>query len=180
MRRSLLIPVVSLLTVLIAAAPVAADTPLKHQGVVGAHHLVDTPNRPGMVCKMTELPSGWWIMDGISVRPPQVFGTRADQRVAWRFAVQRSATGPWNWKTIYQSRRQFGTASVHTPASFRRMSMDVSGEDFYWFRVRVKMFWYAPDRTIEGKAVHAIDYYREASTGNTYSAPCGYHLSQPK
>lgn len=179
MRRSLLIPVVTLLTVLITAAPVAADTPLKDKGVVGAHLLVDTPDRPGMTCQMTQLPSNYWIMDGISVRPPRVHGTRAGQRVAWRFAVERSATGPWDWRPIYQSRRQFGTASVHTPASFRRMSVDVSGSGFYWFRVRVKMLWYAPDGTLEGKAVHAVDYYKEGASGNTYGAPCGYDLSQP-
>jgi hypothetical protein len=180
MRRSFLVPVISVLAVLIAAAPVAADSPLGHSGVVGGHALVDSQARAGMVCEMTELPSGYWIMDGISVRPPQILGTRDGQMVAWRFIVERSPVGLWNWSVIYQSRRQFGTASIHTPASFRRMSMNVRGTDFYWFRVRVKMLWYAADGLLEGKAVHAVAYYAEGGTGNVYQGPCGYWLSQPE
>ncbi len=178
--KSVLTPLIGVVMLLVAATPVAADTSMSHTGVVGPHRLVDTSSRPGMTCEMSQLPSGYWTMHAVSVRPPRMRGTRDGQRVAWRFTIQRSATGPWNWQTYYRSPLQYGTADVHTPAAFYGMSAWVSGSGFYWHRVRVKMFWYRANGTLVGTAKHAVDYYREGATGNVYEAPCGYDLTQPE
>jgi len=179
MGKSRLAVISAVLVALVAAAPVAADTSIREVGTVGPHRLIDTIDRPGMACQMSQLPSGYWIMDGISVKPPRMRGTRDSQRVAWQFIVERSATGPWNWEVVYRSPRQNATADIHTRARFSKMSVEVSGSEFYWYRVRVKMFWYGP-AGLEGKATHGVDYYREGATGNVYGAPCGYDTSEPK
>jgi hypothetical protein len=190
MRKSLFLVLPSVLAVLMSASPVLADTPVTHTGNVGPHRLIDNTDRAGMTCRLEQVVEpepggggGWWMLDRISVRPPRMRGTRANQLVAWRFIVQRGKIGtgvgvPPEWKVTYRSPRQYATAGVHSPASFSRMKVPVrvpkphAGGDSYAYRVKVKMFWYRANGTLQGTASHRVDYAREIPPDDVFAAPC--------
>lgn len=174
MRRQLLAVIAAIAGLLVGVSPVFADTSLGETGTVGGHFLVDTSTQPGMVCQLKEDSTGYWHMKGIVVKPPVVYGSRDAQTVAWRLVVQRSGLGPWNWQKFYSSPRQLGVASVHSPADFTRIRVAVREDGFWWYRVRVKMFWYDDEGNVVGQSTHAVDYYKESPSGNVFGTPCGY------
>ena len=180
MKRLAMLVSVGAMALFVGVGPALADTAIRHTGKVGPHRLIDSMQKPGMTCVLAQSESptnenpggGWWTLKNISVRPPLMRGTRDYQRVAWRFIVERGFIGTGipvdpEWKVTYRSPRQFGIAHVHVPADFTRMSVGVKvpgphpGGDGYEYRVKVKMFWYRPNGSVQGKAVHAPDYHRE-------------------
>jgi hypothetical protein len=106
-------------------------------------------------------------------------GTRNNQLVAWRFIVERSGTGPWNFQVTYRSPNQWGTAHTDSPALFSRMSVPVNvpDGDTFFYRVKVKMFWYRRDGSIQGTGVHRVDYNRSTPPDAAFEGPCS--TSQP-
>ena len=68
------------------------------------------------------------------------------------------------WTTTYRSPIQKATAYSDVKASFDSMSVPVrvpadSWDDPYIYRVRVKMFWYRSDGSVQGTAKHGVHYY---------------------
>lgn len=191
MRKASFVAIWTVFALLLAAGPAAADTPSSHSGNVGPHRLVDSWAKPGMTCRLAQVEPMWWMLDRISVRPPMVRGTRDDQRVAWRFIVQRSPIAGWpetvgrpyDWKVTYRSPRQFGTGHVHSPAKLSRMAVPVvvpgphAHGDTYAYRVKVRMFWYRANGTLQGKATHLVDYTWQSPPDDAFVAPC--FTSQP-
>jgi hypothetical protein len=188
MRKAWFVALSSVFVLLLAVGPAMADTPLSHSGKVGPHRLVDNWNKPGMNCRFAQVEPKWWMLDRISVRPPKMRGTRDNQRVAWRFFVERTPIGtgtaiPADWKVTYRSPRQFGTAHVHTPASFSRMGVPVevpaahAHGDTYAYRVKVRMLWYRANGALQGKATHIVDFTWQSPPDDVFTAPC--FTSQP-
>jgi hypothetical protein len=161
------------MALVLAVAPVAADTDLGHSGQVGQHSLRDGDyQHPGATCRYVVLESGSrgseWLLKRIDVRPPRMRSVGSRQRVGWRFSVQRSSDEQV-WKTTYKSPVQKATAYSGADASFTAMGVPVSvpagsyNEPAY--RVRVTMFWYGSDGNVLGTARHGVDYYRFVDDG---------------
>jgi hypothetical protein len=162
---------------------------------IGRYRIIDTLDRPGMTCHLAQSRVGdgtvtdWWTLDRISVRPPRVFGVGDNDRVGWRFSVQRrilplSGEPGGKWRTTHRSYTQFARASAETYAPFTRQEVAVAvPEERSWsYRVKVKMFWYNRDG-LWGSAARHIDYFHQdvqnddAMDGN-FTLPC--HTSQPQ
>ncbi|HUR16435.1 MAG TPA: hypothetical protein VMZ33_04075, partial [Candidatus Limnocylindrales bacterium] len=156
-----------LMAFLLAAAPVAADTELGHNDPVGQHSLRDFDfDHTGATCTYKSLangPRGYEnLLKRIDVRPPRMRSIGARQRVGWRFMVQRSLDQEI-WKTTYKSPTQKATAQAGVNAAFGPMGVQVAvpanSYNSHIYRVRVTMFWYAADGSVQGKARHEVDYY---------------------
>src|SRR5688572_18608774 len=99
-----------------APAPALAGTELGHTGQVGQHSLRDADiYHPGANCRYKNLaygPRGYEnLLKRIDVRPPRMRSVGAQQRVGWRFIVQRSPVfGEPLWTTTYKSPIQKATA----------------------------------------------------------------------
>src|SRR5688572_15756315 len=128
-RRSLFTSAAfGIVALMLAVAPVAADTELGHTGKVGAHSLQDTYTNGAAKCTYRTTFEGgsshWWRLRRIDVRPPRMFAISGSQRVGWRFVVQRSQDqGPW--QVVYRSPVQKATASVKSRAAFESMGSRV-------------------------------------------------------
>jgi hypothetical protein len=160
---------------ILGVSPVAADTELGHTGQVGTHSLSETYLDGGAKCtyRTTFEGSGshWSRLRRIDVRPPRMKAISAQQRVGWRFIVQRSEDdGPW--EATYRSPIQKATASSNANAAFSPMGIKVivpapssQFDNHHLYRVVVKMFWYRPGGSQQGSARHLVDYYREQVDG---------------
>ena len=185
MRRSLSVVLSGVVMLLVGASPVFADSEIRDSwsGEIAWHRLVDGPAKAGMTVHYGQTAFGteeqpgreWWTVDEISVRPPKMRGIRDNQLVAWRFIVERGkiGTGVWvppDWKVTYRSPSQRSRAYADYPAVFSKMSVPVvvpgahSGGDSWAYRVKVKMFWYRRDGTIQATALHGIDYFSTTSS----------------
>jgi hypothetical protein len=144
---------------LMAAAPVAADTELGHSGQVGRHRLRDIFGYPGARCIY---PSETAQNEtAIRVRSPivyarNVFSGTDYQLVSWQARLQERQSGVW--RTISSSRREKEYATDLFPAEFSPRTLAVTTAGAH--RIRVDMYWYSPDgSTIVGRARHLVDFY---------------------
>ena len=174
-----------LLALIVAVAPVAADTEFGHSGIVGKHSLRDADlDHPGAACRYKNVafgPRGWEnLLKRIDVRPPRMRSVGPSQRVGWRFIVQRSPVFDAQvWTTTYKSPIQKAMAYSGVNASFSAMGVKVSVPAGSYnepeYRVLVRMFWYASDGTVQGTARHRVDYYAIIVDGDReswYGYPC--------
>lgn len=175
-RRSLFLAIVSgILLAVLGAGPVLADLEQGHTGTVGFHELRDGSNG-GAICRFEEVvpsPGNYQYeaeLKWMDVRPPKMKAIAGEQRVGWRFIVQRRdfAGGPLgDWFVVYRSSVQKATTDPTTNAAFTLMGarINVPG-DFYddlpasGFRVLVKMFWYDVGGSIQGTATHLVERYK--------------------
>jgi hypothetical protein len=178
-----------LVALVLAVAPVAADTELGHSGQVGQHSLRDADvDHPGASCRYKTLESGPRgyenLLKRIDVRPPRMRSVGPSQRVGWRFIVQRSpAFEEEVWTTTYKSPIQKATAYAGVNASFDPMSVPVAvPADSYndpLYRVHVTMFWYASDGTVLGRARHGVDYLSIIVDGHARYGESDYCVGHP-
>ncbi len=157
-----------LMPLVLAAGPVAADTEIGHRGQVARHSLRDGDHlHPGATCRYVLVASGErgseWLLKRIEVLPPRMRSAGSQQRVGWRFIVQRSADQEL-WTTTYRSPVQKATAHSGTNAAFRPMGVSVGVPAGSYngpsYRVHVKMFWYGSHGSVLGTARHGVDYYK--------------------
>jgi hypothetical protein len=173
------------LAVVLAVGPVSADTELGHRGQVGAHSLRDSANRGGALCTyrtLGEAHNVYWEgeLRRIDVRPPRMRATAGTQAVGWRFIIRRHRDDGRS-RVTYRSPIQKSTATRTQNASFSRMGVKVAAPTWFddsWgrtvvfnYQVRVRMFWYRPDGTVQGRARHRVDYY-DLSSGGSEDGSC--------
>ena len=108
----------------------------------------------------------------------------SSQRVGWRFIVQRSpAFDDELWTTTYRSPIQKATAYLGVNASFTAMSVPVAvpvgSYNDPLYRVQVTMFWYTSDGTVQGKAMHAVDYLSIIVDGHAWYGEWGSCVGHP-
>jgi hypothetical protein len=184
MRKVVPVLIASLAALVIGVGPVAADTEIGHEGLVGLHSLRDTDlEHSGVICQTETVLSGprgyERILKRIKVRPPRMRSVGSQQRVGWRFTVQRLRE--WSdegWKTTYRSPVQKATAYSTVKASFDPMDVAVAvPADAYndtFYRVRVTMFWYGADGSVSGSAKHWVDFYGTIVDGDRSSVDGGW------
>ena len=151
---------------LLAAAPVAADTELGHGGQVGRHRLRDIFGYPGARCIY---PSETAQNEtAIRVRSPiayarNVFEGPDYQIVGWRARLQERQSGVW--VSITSSRLEKDYATDLFPAEFTPQTLAVTSAGAH--RIRVDMYWFSPDgTTIVGRARHLVDFYAIVVNGD--------------
>jgi hypothetical protein len=103
------------------------------------------------------------LLKKIAVQPPTVAKTVGTKSVGWRFIVERSLArdfGPW--QVTYRSPLQRAARSadftpmrvaVHVPAE----SNTPNGQDHVYYRVTLKLFWYATDGSVQNKVSHLMN-----------------------
>lgn len=197
LRRTLISTISALVFATLAISPALADRELGHTGTVGFHTLRDSSSKGGAICQYKGIyPSpGGYSYEGklkwIDVRPPKVRAIAGVQKVGWRFMVERqrlaNSVGPWVLR--YTSRIQTDMTNSNTNASFSMKGINVvvptSGADDspeYLYRVKVKMFWYKPNGSVQGTATHLVENYRQVyndwpigddTVTTTDEYPCG-------
>lgn len=165
-RRSLFSSVaLGLAAMILAVAPVTADTERGHTGTVGKHSLRDSSSNGGVSCVYAEphqaSPDTWLAgLKRLEVRPPRVRSSSGSQRVGWRFIVQRTHQVSPEWLVTYKSPVQKATATLTGNAPFSLMKIKVNVPSYpVYYRVDVVMFWYNSAGVVVGKARHRVDYY---------------------
>ena len=144
--------------------------------------------------------SPYWggILERIDVKPPRLYALNSSTAtVGWRFIVERqrfdqSFTG---WKQTYKSPLQTAQASLTTAAPLTTMGVKVklpalapdwSGDwnDVY-YRVKLKLFWYRANGTIQQALTHKMNHYENWIDGELgwmpkgdYSCPGGHSIYQ--
>ena len=164
---------------LIAAAlstPAAtlADFGLYHWGHPGVHFLGDSPTvgeAQGAACYYQG--TGDLDLYRIVVRQPHVEaydrtpGANNDvQKVAWAAVFQKTSNGV-DWTVDLISPKQFATTDDNEAAPFTKISRTFTPQFGYSYRVVVRMFWYLPQGTVDGKAYHRVEYYRDIHSGGS-------------
>ena len=174
-RHPVLAFVSAIMFAVIAAGPVLADLEQGHTGTVGFHELRDGSNG-GAICRYEEVvpsPGGYQYeaeLKWIDVRPPKMKAIAGDQRVGWRFIIERRdrAGGVLtDWFVVYRSSVQKAVTDPETNAMFAMMGTRINvPAEFYddvpasAFRVQVKMFWYDVLQNIQGTATHMVERYK--------------------
>jgi hypothetical protein len=159
----------------IGAGPVLADAELGHTGTVGFHELRDGRNG-GAICRYKELvpsPGNYQYeaeLKWIDVRPPKMKAIAGEQRVGWRFIIERRdyvAPTLGDWTVVYRSSVQKAVTDPTTNASFAMMGsrINVPAEFFddvpsSGFRLQVKMFWYDVGGSVQSTATHLVERYK--------------------
>lgn len=165
----------ALVALVLGSGLALADTPISSSGGVGAHHLKDTNAKPGVKCLYEEGGgSGEEVLYQLTVKPPVMFAVnstvhRDKQIVGWRALIQRRNHGAANFVTI-------ATGGLHTAWAFDDMAAPLSARSYAVtskfgadFRVRIAMFWYAPNgTTVTGRATSEVDWYRKIFHSTDY------------
>jgi hypothetical protein len=163
---------------LIAAAPALADTDIGETGVVGAHSLIDTLDKPGATCtyKDKNVSGVPFVLAKVKARPPQVLARNVtsfegdEQLVGWRFTVEKQVTfnSDGSWTPIVKSSIQKATATESGAAPFTAMKVRVPvPTEAARYRVKVKLFWYRFGST-EGTSTHLVDFYKAVTPDRTF------------
>jgi hypothetical protein len=118
----------------VGAGPVLADVEMGHAGTVGFHELRDGSNG-GAICRYKEVapsPGNYQYeaeLKWIDVRPPKMKAVAGEQRVGWRFIVERRdrAGGTFtDWFVVYRSSVQKATTNTTTNAAFGMMGTRIN------------------------------------------------------
>ena len=110
-------------------------------------------------------------LKSFTVTAPKVYAKSGTQKVGWKFFVTRSM----NWgggptKVTYTSPVQKASATTTTAAAFTAKSVDVAlpaVENYtsVWYTVTLKLFWYAPDGSVQSKVVYQMPYMKWIENG---------------
>jgi hypothetical protein len=183
-RRLRTLSIFAALLVSVAGLPagVAADTQVSHSGHYGAHGLIDSTEFPGATCYYDLLQNKLYK---IRVRWPHVEGyswtssSRDYQKVSWRFKVYRDSSGGGTF-ALYATTplivaHTYDNQAAYWPSQTYHFATSAP-PGFY--RVEVWMYWYHPDSTVTGTAVHRPDYLNHLWTGLPFTdAQCSYSLA---
>lgn len=175
LRRGTIPVLAALVVAVLAISPVLADEELAHTGTVGFHALRDAASAGGAICRYKRInpsPGGYSYeakLKWIDVRPPKVRAISGSQEVGWRFMVERvRQVANDTWVLRYTSPIQRDVTNVSTNAEFTLRGINVvlsttSADDDpqYLYRVKVKMFWYRANGTVQGTATHLVSNYRQ-------------------
>lgn len=149
------------------AGPALADNDIFTKGTVGEHHLRDTPENGGVVCRFTSDASPYHLTS-FKFRPPVVYAIDFNSKrnkglVGWRVYLDRydPAQPEEGAQIFFRSGLQLATAYDDKPAPFRArtFALDLPQDDGV-YRAFVKMFWYRADGSVKGASVHVISQYK--------------------
>jgi hypothetical protein len=110
------------------------------------------------------------------VTPPKLYAKSGTQKVGWRFFVTRTM----NWgsgpvKVTYTSPTAKAYATASKAAAFDSKSVDVQlpdiGDTPYQsisYVVTLKLFWYAPNGTVQSKTTYQMPYMKAVYNGHYY------------
>lgn len=166
----------SLVMLASAVGMAVADTHIADSGDIGEHKLRDSMNRPGLRCHYAQ--QGSRLLKWFIVRPPKLWSDDAfPSPVGWRVRVQRRGPSSSNWKTIYTSAVQHGTADEANYADFtaRTISPTFANDSnplFTDYRVLILMYQFYGDGSVAGTAKHLVDYYYDDQLGEV-NGPAG-------
>src|SRR5215217_3555564 len=123
-RLSVLVSLAASLTLLAGARTALADTEKGHVGLVGSHSLTDTSGSPGTIC--TYRANG--RLETFKVRPPNVLARNEtpgvdQQKVGWRFIIQRKKSADASWVTYVKSSVVKAAAYDNLKAGFTARSV---------------------------------------------------------
>lgn len=171
MRRSLVIALVTLLAVMLGAAPVLAGG--EEIGKVGAWRLRDTASKPGVTCYYD---ASTKLLTSMFIRAPKVWArdvttSRDRQKVGWRYFI-KELEGPESVRTVYKSPIMTARAYDDQPAAFQGVrhapTIDRNSDPHY---VAVKLFWYR-NGSIEGKTLQQqLEHYQATIEGSGVMQP---------
>ena len=175
LRHAAISVVGALVVTALAMSPVLADEEYGHTGTVGYHHLRDSASGGGAICsykRVNPSPGGYSYeakLKWIDVRPPKVRAISGSQEVGWLFKVERVRNvSDALWVLRYTSPIQRDVTNASTNAEFSLRGINVilnttSADDDpqYLYRVKVKMFWYRANGTVQGTATHIVSNYKQ-------------------
>jgi hypothetical protein len=175
LRRGVVSTVSALVFAALAVSPALADAEAGHTGTVGFHALVDKGNKGGATCeykRVTPSPGGYSYeakLKWINVRAPKVRAISGSQEVGWRFMVERqiqeNLATPWVLRYTSPIQKHVTNSTTNAQFSTRGINVNVGtagvdDEPVYLYRVKVKMFWYMPDGSVQGTATHLVEFYK--------------------
>ncbi len=130
-----------------------------------------------------QLTEGDQLLNKLVVTPPTIFAKHGTQQVGWQFVVRRSLDRSFRYMVTYRSHIQKRQASTSTPADFDTMRVgvhvptDVEDQPLkdVWYKVTLKIFWYASDGSIGSTASSKFTDYStlvagEEGTSDLYCA----------
>jgi hypothetical protein len=147
----------------LVAAPVMADVDVYTYGTVGDHHLNDTPESPGAVCRYDS--DGYLV--AFKLRPPVVYAIdstagRDSGRVGYKLIIDvydPAQTGP----ALIFLRTGFRNVTAYDdqPAVWEPIirAPDIEHNDSV-YRLFAKMVWYGPNGHVMGGSVHVLTQLR--------------------
>lgn len=183
--------VVGIALTMATGAIVSADTELGHRGLVGNHSLRDQnmDGHGGARCDYSFNDNRNGGAATIKVRAPRVWARDRTagvdhQKVGWRVIIQQTPDDLQygTWYTVFTSSVVKAGATDSAMASFTPRTFNVPFNTFV--RVHVQMFWYAPgsSTTVQGSAIHAVDYYDrylDGSFEDQVQGSCPQDLTNP-
>jgi hypothetical protein len=153
--------------------------------LVGAAPASASPVEPGTlaygsigICRYEQVVPGESWLRRLAVTPPdQIDDAVPGTTYGWRFAVlRRSSSGITR---TYRSPVQKRVANAQGQLAFRRMGVDVNAPQYPAdYFLRIKVFAYADDGSVEWSRVRELDYYRRFIDGRFWYAtgePCWGH-----
>lgn len=115
-------------------------------------------------------------LKSFTVTAPKVYAKSGTQKVGWRFSVTRTM----NWgggpsKVTYTSPVSKASATSSKAAAFDSKSVDVQlpniGDTPYQsvsYTVTLKLFWYAPNGSVQSKTTYLMPYMKSINNGHYY------------
>jgi hypothetical protein len=177
MKLRIVVPLMTVVSLICGVAPVLADSAVSRTGLVGQFSVYEgVPDSNGDYC--TYDPNKGNRLTRIGVRAPDIWArdtTSAEdsQLVGWRVIVKRQKPGTTTLTTFYRSQTQRDNATDVAPAPFRPAGYGEGTPGFMSFKVTVprepgagsqywifvRMFWYRHDGSVEGSVTHRLDDY---------------------
>jgi hypothetical protein len=162
----------------LVAAPVMADVDVYTFGTVGDHHLNDTPESGGAVCR--------YDADGhlvaFKLRPPVVYAIDAGAgrdagRVGYKLIIdvyEPDNPGP-SAQIFLNSGYRNATAYDDQPATWEQIvrAPEIAHNDAE-YRMFAKMVWYGPNGGQVGGSVHVITQYKLKKHDGTFEVVYGH------
>lgn len=169
--RLLLALMLALSTLVVVAAPAAAETILVNcSGTCGSYQYGDTgpTGGKGAVCGYE---TGSYDLNFISVRPPLMHGPYSyNTPVQWKYKILRRPVGG-SWSIYYTSTWQSSKANDQIPAyaghGFSRRFWYAPESPTGNYKVRVYLRWKSNAGTVIGTASAEYDWYKRIWNGHS-------------
>ena len=156
-RSTVLVVVLVMLAAAFVTPTVSAAPAPTHGSTVNCRYQVTQEGRYGW----TEA-----LLKRIAVKPPTIYAKSGTQLVGWQFVVRRSLDRSYTpWVVVYRSQIQQRVATATTAADFDVMRVgvnvptNVEEQAFVWYKVTLRVFWYAPDGSVASKAKSLFTAY---------------------
>lgn len=146
--------------------------PPGHSGRYGVHTLIDNGEYQGVTCLYHNVPGDDYLHKIIARRPVVFAFDRTagidSQTVGWKATVQFTDDNT-TWHKLIGTPIVKATATDHVNAAFQPRAFAItSPQSHAQFRVVTRLLWYYPSSSqVNGRAVHAVAYYRNAGPSFT-------------